>query len=230
MAVDPAVLKATVDVLLNEDTRNNIIMIIVIVVTVVFFLLAICAYILLNPLESLKVYFSNEDQVLVEEIKSKYQNNIIMGNITKNGIFCFPLENTESTVITADYGMYDPWNSGVLTKHTGIDLSGVHRDKVLAVYDGIIVFAGSQNSYGNCIEIKHEIDGIEIYTFYAHLSSINVSIEQEVKQGQVIGIEGGDPFIDPNPGNSTGHHLHFEVRTSKDYGNDVDPKEYIYKD
>ena len=66
-----------------------------------------------------------------------------------------------------------------------------------------------------------------MYSFYAHLSQVNVEKGQKVKQGEVIGLEGGNPAEDPNPGNSTGRHLHFEIRTSPEYGADVDPNEYI---
>lgn len=117
--------------------------------------------------------------------------------------------------------MYAPWNTGNTTIHTAIDLSGIHRDNVLAVEKGVVIFAGVQGGYGNCIELKHIINGQEIYTFYAHLSEIGVVKGQEVEQGYIIGKEGGDP-------NSTGHHLHFEVRTNTGYGNDINPKEYIY--
>ena len=67
------------------------------------------------------------------------------------------------------------------------------------------------------------------YSFYAHLSKINVNLNSTVKKGDIIGIEGGDPYTDPNPGYSTGHHLHFEIRTSSGYGHDIDPTNYIYK-
>ena len=66
-----------------------------------------------------------------------------------------------------------------------------------------------------------------IYSFYAHLSKINVKAGESVKQGQVIGLEGGDPESDSNPGNTTGHHLHFEIRKASGYGNDLDPTKYI---
>ena len=78
------------------------------------------------------------------------------------------------------------------------------------------------------LEIKHIIDGQELYTFYAHLSAIGVKKGQEVEQGYIIGKEGGDPYTDQNAGNSTGHHLHFEVRTASGYGNSINPKEFIY--
>ena len=90
-----------------------------------------------------------------------------------------------------------------------------------------MTFAGVQNGFGNCIEIKHIVNGETIYSFYAHLSKINVKSGDKVKQGEVIGLEGGDPESDPNPGNSTGHHLHFEIRKASGYGNDVDPTKYI---
>ena len=66
-----------------------------------------------------------------------------------------------------------------------------------------------------------------IHSFYAHLSKINVKAGDKVTQGQVIGLEGGDPNLDSNPGYSTGHHLHFELRSASGYGNDIDPNDYI---
>ena len=46
-------------------------------------------------------------------------------------------------------------------------------------------------------------------------------------QGDVIGLEGGDPVKDENPGLSTGHHLHFEIRNASGYGNSLNPHDYI---
>ena len=129
--------------------------------------------------------------------------------------------------ITSDYGTRTHPITGEVKKHTGIDLGGEHRTEIYAVADGEVVFAGVQNAFGNCIEIKHEIDGEIIYSFYAHLSRIDVKVGQEIKQEEVIGLEGGDPNTDPNPGSSTGHHLHFELRSKSGYGNDVNPRKYI---
>ena len=79
--------------------------------------------------------------------------------------------------------------------HTGIDISGIHHDYVRSIEEGTVTFAGSQNGYGNCIEIKHT----NYYSFYAHLSQIKVNVGNNVSKGSVIGIEGGDPSSDPNP-------------------------------
>ena len=129
--------------------------------------------------------------------------------------------------ITSEYGTRTHPVTGVVKKHTGIDLGGEHRTEIYAVANGEVVFAGVQNAFGNCIEIKHEVDGEVIYSFYAHLSRIDVKVGQEVNQGEVIALEGGDPNTDPNPGSSTGHHLHFELRNKSGYGNDVNPRDYI---
>lgn len=129
--------------------------------------------------------------------------------------------------ITSDYGTRTHPVTGVVKKHTGIDLGGTHHTEVLAVADGVVTFAGVQNGFGNCVEIKHVVNGETIYSFYAHLSRIDVQANQSVKQGSVVGLEGGDPNTDPNPGSSTGHHLHFEIRKASGYGNDVNPHDYL---
>ena len=139
----------------------------------------------------------------------------------------FILPITCNYTITSNYGTRKHPTTGIVKKHTGIDIAGTHHTEILAVADGEVTFAGVQNGFGNCIEIKHIVNGETIYSFYAHLSKINVKSGDKVKQGEVIGLEGGDPESDPNPGNSTGHHLHFEFRNASGYGNDVDPTKYI---
>ena len=113
--------------------------------------------------------------------------------------------------------------------HTGIDIQGEHRSNIIAIEDGTVTFAGIQSGYGNCVEIKHKDEnGNVFYSFYAHLYQIIVKQNDKVKMFDVIGKEGGDPKNDPNPGNSTGHHLHFEIRTAPGYGSQVNPTKYIF--
>ena len=148
--------------------------------------------------------------------------------IKSNGLFKFPLELAEGETyrITSPYGLRKHPTTGVESNHTGIDIVATWHADIYAVADGEVVFAGNNGAFGNSIEIKHIIDGQEIYTFYAHLSQIDVNVGDTVEQGQVIGLEGGDAS-DDNPGTSTGHHLHFEVRSQSGYGNDVNPNYYI---
>ncbi|MFC7302709.1 M23 family metallopeptidase [Streptomyces monticola] len=106
------------------------------------------------------------------------------------------------------------WSSG---SHTGIDFHAASGTAVHAVGSGTVVEAGWGGSYGNNVVIKMN-DGT--YTQYGHLSSIGVSVGQSVTPGSQIGLSGAT-------GNVTGPHLHFEARTSPDYGSDIDPIAYL---
>ncbi|MFJ6440547.1 peptidoglycan DD-metalloendopeptidase family protein [Streptomyces sp. NPDC091649] len=106
------------------------------------------------------------------------------------------------------------WSSGY---HTGSDFRAASGTPVLSIGPGTVVSAGWSGSYGNEVVIQHE-DGM--YSQYAHQSSLNVSVGQTVTGGQQIGLSG-------STGNSTGPHLHFEVRTGPGYGSDVDPIAYL---
>ena len=108
------------------------------------------------------------------------------------------------------------WSSG---SHTGIDFHAASGTAVHAVGAGTVVQTGWGGAYGNQIVIKMA-DGM--YTQYGHLSSIGVSVGQQVTPGQQIGLSGAT-------GNVTGPHLHFEARTTPEYGSDVDPLAYLRK-
>lgn len=116
---------------------------------------------------------------------------------------------------------------GIPSFHTGIDLAGVWHTEILSVLDGKVVFAGVLGGYGNCVKIEHTYKNETIYSLYAHLAEIYVYDGQEVKQGNVIGTQGGDPVKDKNAGNSTGTHLHFEIRKNES-GDFQNPRNYLY--
>jgi len=149
----------------------------------------------------------------------------VYGAISQNE-FGFIKPVTTNYTITSEWGYRAHPVDGEVRRHTGIDIVPVHRSDIVAVQDGIVVFAGCGGAFGNSIEIRHEINGQTIYSFYAHLSAIHVNVGDTVVRGQHIAQEGGDAN-DPNPGNSTGHHLHFEIRTSAGFGNDVNPRDFI---
>lgn len=111
----------------------------------------------------------------------------------KTGKFIWP---TKGGFITSGYG----YRWGAL--HAGIDISGVKDKTIMASDAGTVSFAGSKKSFGNLVIIDHG-DGYE--TYYAHLSSISVKKGDKVGQGQKVGVMG-------STGNSTGTHLHFEIR------------------
>ncbi|MGA4961377.1 M23 family metallopeptidase [Streptomyces pseudogriseolus] len=106
------------------------------------------------------------------------------------------------------------WSSGY---HTGVDFSVPTGTSLKAVGAGTVVSAGWGGAYGNQVVIQLN-DGH--YAQYAHLSSLSVSAGQTVSAGQQVGLSGAT-------GNVTGPHLHFEIRTTPDYGSDVDPISYL---
>ncbi|SOE32219.1 M23 family metallopeptidase [Streptomyces sp. OK228] len=106
------------------------------------------------------------------------------------------------------------WSSGY---HTGVDFVVPTGTTVKAVAAGTVVSAGWGGAYGNQVVIQHA-DGR--YSQYAHLSALSVSAGQTVTESQQIGLSGAT-------GNVTGPHLHFEIRTTPNYGSDVDPVAYL---
>jgi murein DD-endopeptidase MepM/ murein hydrolase activator NlpD len=117
--------------------------------------------------------------------------------------------------ITSPFGMRTNPISGRFLMHTGIDIGVEMGTTVTAAAAGRVISAGwNDGGYGNLIIIDN---GGSMSTLYAHLSQIFVAADQEVKAGQAIGAAG-------STGESTGPHVHFEVRID---GKPVDPMTYL---
>lgn len=121
--------------------------------------------------------------------------------------------------------------SGFRTKnrpsHHGIDFAEKGYHEIKAVADGKCVKSYYSNSYGECIIIRHVINGKIWESLYAHmkLGSRKLKVGDNVKQGQVIGVMG-------NTGRSTGQHLHFELHKGQwnsNKSNAVDPLKFLGK-
>ncbi|MFB6812097.1 M23 family metallopeptidase [Streptomyces sp. NPDC056387] len=107
-------------------------------------------------------------------------------------------------------------------KHSGQDFACPVGTPVKAASAGTIVKAGPGGggdgpAYGNAIVIKHANN---TYSQYAHLSKIQVRIGQKVAKGAQIALSG-------NTGNSSGPHLHFEIRTTPNYGSAINPVTFL---
>lgn len=192
----------------------------VMIIGIIIFILVIgCTY--TNQTNAKK-----SDNTLNKNLES---TEIKQGEIIYKGKLPMPIENFIQ--VTSKFGYRNPvYNSqGVQISggklHSGIDLCGSLGSNIMAVKEGEIIHAGWQDGYGNCVEIKHiDEQGNSFYSFYAHMrdNSIRVQKGQSVITGQVIGTQG-------NTGNSTGEHLHFEIRTnsgSNQYA--IDPAPYIF--
>lgn len=104
---------------------------------------------------------------------------------------------------------------GYVRMHNGLDLTGDFGDKIFATADGVVRVANNFGGYGKTVVIDH---GGGLLTLSAHMSAINVDIDEEVSRGDIIGLVG-------STGLSTGPHLHFEVWVEGE--TPVDPTPYL---
>ena len=117
-----------------------------------------------------------------------------------------------SGTISSRFGSMSRVRSGA---HTGLDIAAPYGTKIKAAAPGKVVFAGYKGAYGKMIAIDH---GNGVMTYYGHCSSLIASVGQKVSQGTVIAAVG-------STGNSTGNHLHLEIRVN---GVAYNPQNYLY--
>lgn len=98
--------------------------------------------------------------------------------------------------------------------HKGVDFAGSLGDKVQAVAEGVVTWAGERSGFGKLVEINH---GDGYITRYAHNSRTLVAVGQMVKRGEAVALMG-------STGRSTGPHVHFEVLRN---GRQVDPLSFV---
>ena len=125
------------------------------------------------------------------------------GSVSSSG-FAWPVHG----VLTSYFG----WRWGRM--HEGVDIAVANGTPVVASKPGTVIVAGWMGGYGNLVVIDH---GGGFSTAYGHNTSVTVGAGQQVAQGQLIAYSG-------NTGNSTGPHVHFEVRVN---GGAVDPMAYL---
>ena len=114
--------------------------------------------------------------------------------------------------ITSRFGSVSSIRSGA---HTGLDIGASSGTPVKVAASGTVIWAGYKGSLGNLVVVQHS-NGVQ--TYYGHCSKIYVSSGQTVSQGQTISAVG-------STGNSTGPHLHFEIRVN---GVAYNPQNYVY--
>ena len=153
-----------------------------------------------------------ERKILEKSVAKKVK----VGTKKETDGFMWPARGSKK--ITSPFGYRsDPHGRNFTVYHSGIDIagSGISDRTVVAAKSGTVKSVKRSNKgYGNHIIIDH---GNGMQTLYAHLESINVSEGQKVGQGDAIGIIG-------TSGDSTGLHLHFEVRKN---GSAQDPQQYV---
>ncbi len=143
------------------------------------------------------------------ETLGKIEDSKAIANINGIRVATLPVTGT----ITSRYGVNSRIRS---SSHTGLDIATSTGTPIKAISDGTVTFAEYKGAYGNLVKIDHG-NGIE--SWYAHTSKMYVKVGQQVKAGDVIAAVG-------STGNSTGSHLHLEIRIN---GQHVNPQNYLYK-
>jgi len=126
--------------------------------------------------------------------------------------FRFPLRTYR---LTSGFGMRQNPVTGNMRVHQGLDLAAPMGTEVYAAGDGIVTEIGDDPLYGNYIVIKHEGSWVSLY---GHLQRVGVVLQSSVKSGMLVGWVG-------STGQSTGPHLHFELRQD---GKARDPGKYLF--
>lgn len=145
---------------------------------------------------------TGETETLSEEEQMKKDAEEIKSKIS----FIKPLEGT----ITSIFGWRNPTISTVSKYHTGIDIAANQGTDIISATNGEVILSSSTGAYGNHLKIQIE----DTVIIYAHCLSLEVKEGDIITQGQVIAKVG-------STGNSTGPHLHFEIRKQDRY---IDPK------
>lgn len=134
-----------------------------------------------------------------------------IASATFNGVY-FSTKPITGT-ITSRYGVVE---SDIRDHaHSGLDIAAPKGTPIKAAADGVVSYSGTLGGYGNLIIIDHE-NGVQSY--YGHCSKLYSNVGDTVTAGDVIAAVG-------STGNSTGNHLHFEIRLN---GSTVNPQKYIY--
>lgn len=160
---------------------------------------------------------SIENEDIIENIENNNSNSVgenissmsEMENDIMNlkGAYSF-IEPVENAILTSRFGSRVSDNPNVNGYHTGTDFAAEQGTDIKASMQGIVTEVSNNGNYGKHFKIRCN----NVTTVYAHCSEIYIQEGQIVAQGQVVGAVG-------NTGNSTGPHLHFEIRVDDRYVN-----------
>ena len=164
-----------------------------------------------NAVSSLYV---QKPQVTVAKTKTTSVGSVNTATTIAGGKVSLGISLTRpvSGIISSRFGARSSIRSSA---HTGLDIATSTGTPVLAAASGTVTFSGRKGSYGNLLVITHS-NGVQ--TYYGHCSKLYVSAGTTVTQGQTVAAVG-------STGNSTGPHLHFEIRVN---GVAYNPQNYLY--
>lgn len=145
------------------------------------------------------------------ELTKKVEEQQKIKSATLDGVY-FSVRPVSGT-ITSRFGANESIRDHT---HKGMDIAAPNGTAIKAAAEGTVTYSGWMGGYGNLIILSH---GNGIQTYYGHCSKLNVAKGTTVNAGDVIALVG-------STGNSTGNHLHFEIRKN---GEQINPQKYLYK-
>lgn len=172
-----------------------------------------------GPIEAL--FAPEEEEELIEqEPKSKPRVFVDRFNKLNYSNAIWPVDPPE---VSSEFGWRSPPCDGCSADHKGTDFVPGRGADVVAVLDGLVVEAGILGGYGTWVKLEHRVPSVDTpgeyetwETVYAHLQTNSipeeVGVGSIVKQGDLLGLVG-------NTGNSTGDHLHFEIKVNGEHQN-----------
>lgn len=169
-----------------------------------------------------QIYLDNVDEVneetiklakqeLTDNLQEELEEKEKVDSRTINGIYLAVVPVTGR--ITSRFGAVESIRDHT---HKGIDIAATRGTPILSAASGTVTFAGWSSGYGYLVKIDH---GSGVETYYGHCSKLYVSAGDTVETGDKIAAVG-------STGNSTGNHLHFEIRLN---GEQVNPQKYVYQ-
>ena len=176
-----------------------------------------------NSLNSTQIetFKSNEDKGK-SNVNSETKVNNTNSEFTKyQSGYIFPLAANTQYRISSHVGKRNSQRTTngnrTSSNHKGMDIAVPIGTPVYSTYSGKVVAAGPANGFGKWVKIEQDDGNTAIY---GHISSAKVSVGDTIRQGDLIALSG-------NEGNTTGPHLHYELRDSK--GSVIDPENYYLK-
>ena len=172
----------------------------------------------MNKITEYETKKAEEERIAKENLEAQKQKNTKKAIVSTTQVAAtgsisgIPLSIPVNGSISSRFGARSSSRSSA---HTGLDISTAKGTGIRAISAGTVSYAGYKGSYGNLIIIDH---GNGIQSYYAHCSALYVSAGQSVDSSTTIGAVG-------STGNSTGPHLHLEIRIG---GTPVNPQNYLY--
>jgi murein DD-endopeptidase MepM/ murein hydrolase activator NlpD len=142
--------------------------------------------------------------LLLEQLQSQQVSSQLQTSDSSSvaNVSASTVNSSSTTDWNSNYPVQAPLTQDFHPGHNGLDFGVVVGTSVHSTINGKVIYAGwNDQGYGNLVIV----DNGEYKTYYAHLSEIPVSVGQTIQKGEVVGLSG-------NTGNSTGPHLHYEVR------------------